>query len=1260
VTPVPDRLIIDLHPDRRVEVASWPEGQASPDVPGEALGLSWPLDDEMLEGLRWYLEDYLRAPFGVYGDRGPAIEADLDNWGRQIFAGLFGTGHPFLREHPRAELVCRSSSAPLLALPWELMRDPAGEPVAIAPGGIVRCLPSAHLDRPITAVGDRLRILMVIARPRGSADVGYRMIARPLLSELGSVRGRAELTVLRPPTFDALTASLADARADGEPFHVVHFDGHGGLAGAEGELSFERPRGGSDRVRATRLAEALADAGVPLVVLNACQSGAVGKQLEAAVATSLLKAGVPSVVAMAYRVYPVAAAAFMSVFYQRLFAGAGVVEAMTAGRRQMYRHNARPSPRGAMPLADWVVPVHYLGRDVFFPQLITKPDREVGRDTGPELAPVGGFVGRDRLLYDMEVTTRERQVVVLHGQAGTGKTELAKAFGRWWRDTGGVDRPDWVIAHSFEPGAASSGLDVIVADIALHVWGPPSAKLDNGARATAVEQALAENRMLLIWENFETVHSMPDVTGATPMADATQRGEFRAFVDRLAGGRSTLVITSRASEEWLGDVQRVEVGGLTVDEAIEYAEDLLDPLPRAASRLASRSYADLQEWLGGHPLSMRLVLPHLQTTDPGPLLEDLREGRVRSGDERAGSPLLDAGLDYSLNHIDRRTSRLLVAVSFFQGVVDADVLGALRHVPGTPPRFAELDGRSWRTVLDDAVNVGLLTDLGDGMYRIHPALPGSLQAHWRAEDPDGHEAERAATLRSLRTVHAHLGVELLDQMDGDNAERALRVIDQQQRTLGYMLAGALRDRAWREAANIAKPLVRYLEQRGLSPEADAWVHRVLACPLSTQDPAAGNLQLFALSTRARHQRDAGRLSDAERSYTAMLDALTTRALDQRQWYLAEVYRGLGSLAHERHELVEADEWHARASTIDREIGNHREASVSDHERGYTAHRANRFAEAERWYRQSLEISSGLGDRRLMGTTSHHLGWLMEDVGRLDEAEHWLSEALMIATDLQVRPLLARIHHSLGRLAHARRRYEDAEKWYVHSLEIKEEVADRTILASTYHQLGMLAHDRGRSAEAVAWLTKAIALNEEFGDTSRLAGNYHELGLVAATDGRLEEAEGWLTEALRIRRELGDTRFVDGVTRQLATIAFKYLDRGWNAYEHDDLQIAEDQLTKSLALYTQLGDQERIADIIRRLGGIAATQGRFGEAMDRAIRSVRVFGFFDERSEDARDMLVRLTAILGTDAFERTWDVVNGDRVPRSVRRFVRSGYKGLT
>ena len=292
-------------------------------------------------------------------------------------------------------MVFRSADPGLLGLPWELMRDGAG-PVALGAGGISRSLPVAGGAGTLEVPGGRLRVLMVISRPAGTADVGYQMVARPLLERLDAVRGEVDLTVLRPPTFDALRQAVKQAADAGEPFHVVHFDGHGvmpgrsaggGAAGGrpammagpgEGVLAFEKPGGGSDHVGASKVAAVLAEGRVPVVVLNACQSGAVGKELEASVATALLKAGCAAVVAMAYSVYAVAAAEFMAAFYESLFAGASVGQAVSAGRRRLFGHDGRPSPKGDMPLADWLVPVHYLRREVRFPQ---------ARTTRPAAAP---------------------------------------------------------------------------------------------------------------------------------------------------------------------------------------------------------------------------------------------------------------------------------------------------------------------------------------------------------------------------------------------------------------------------------------------------------------------------------------------------------------------------------------------------------------------------------------------------------------------------------------------------------------------------------------------------------------------------------------------------------------------------------------------------------------------------------------------------------------------------------------------------------
>ncbi len=60
---------------------------------------------------------------------------------------------------------------------------------------------------------------------------GTRWWRCPLLERLDAVRGEVDLTVLRPPEFDTLRQVLVRAAGNGEPFHVVHFDGHGVMLG---------------------------------------------------------------------------------------------------------------------------------------------------------------------------------------------------------------------------------------------------------------------------------------------------------------------------------------------------------------------------------------------------------------------------------------------------------------------------------------------------------------------------------------------------------------------------------------------------------------------------------------------------------------------------------------------------------------------------------------------------------------------------------------------------------------------------------------------------------------------------------------------------------------------------------------------------------------------------------------------------------------------------------------------------------------------
>jgi tetratricopeptide (TPR) repeat protein len=308
---------------RRVRV-SWQVGTARREA--EAV-FAAPSDARDGERVRWYLEEYAEFP----ADPGPVLaaeaEAQLAQTGADLFdrvfadrdaVGIWEQARDRLSE-VRVEVDTDPGEGPGLA--WELLRDPGtGAAVALGAGSFVRThlRAAGHPELPEPA-GDRLRVLLVIARPGGRDDVPFRSVASRLVRGGADQMRGLDLDVLRPATFARLSQVLHEAKAAGRPYHVVHFDGHGtyvdlsdldlapesnegtgaaslgthggggvrvsplryGIsvagpvqAGQHGYLLFEDPATKENQclVDGLALGRLLVGAGVPVLVLNACRS----------------------------------------------------------------------------------------------------------------------------------------------------------------------------------------------------------------------------------------------------------------------------------------------------------------------------------------------------------------------------------------------------------------------------------------------------------------------------------------------------------------------------------------------------------------------------------------------------------------------------------------------------------------------------------------------------------------------------------------------------------------------------------------------------------------------------------------------------------------------------------------------------------------------------------------------------------------------------------------------------------------------------
>lgn len=1265
-----------------------------------------------LEDLRWYLEDYLQTPFGVYSDRGSRIAGQLAGWGRALFDSVLGAegggDQGDLHGRGAAEIVLRSEVPERLGLPWELMRAPgASAPLVLDGIGITRCVAANSTSDSFDAAGERLRVLMVISRPAGVNDVGYQMIARPLLRSMASAHSAVDLEVLRPPTLEALAARLRDAHDAGAPFQLVHFDGHGAATG-EGALAFESPGGGADPVSGGRLAEILTATDVPVAVLNACQSGAIGKRLETAVATGLLSGGVDAVVAMSYRVYTVAAAEFMTAFYDRLLSGGTIGEAVREGRSRMVQHSSRPSPKGALPLEDWVVPVYYRRREVRFPQLRAMPPSTpaAALDNDP-LAQEEEFVGRDSLFCTLETAASTGRVLVLHGPSGTGKTELAKAFGRWWRNTCGIDRPDGVFWHSFGSGVSSQGLDSAIGEIGLCLYGPEFAQKGRGTRRDMVLEQLRANRLLLVWDDFESVAAIPgDVT--SPL-DETARAELKDFLRTVAAqGQSTILVTSRTPENWLGDVRRLTIGGLLPHEAVEYADQILTPFPAAVARRADRSFAELLEWLDGHPLSMRVILPHLPITEPAallaglqgtqplPIAEDAAEGTP--AEHRARTRSLSASIGYSFVHLSSAGRRLLVALSLLSGAADTEVLGAFSASELAPQRFCGVSVGEWEMVLSEAAHLGLLTTRADGGYGIHPALPAYLAARWRSEEPGIYLDTRTAADRALLDAIAALSKHWGKTMEAEATTEAYGFLNRNLRTIARMLSYALDNRLWKEALPLYIALEQHLYHGGRTEEALGWSDRARSAAEGPGGiPDAGDLpnlhlvhledllDLSTLSAEELREFPAERLRELDEQlqeaesaasrWSGAMPALTLWTVVVKSQ--ADMLSRAGDLDAAEALYRKIHQVGEKNPDLNRAIQSH---GFIGH--GSAAQSRGQFHQAEEMYQTALASSEEAGDRQQCASSLLHLGYMAYGQGRWDQAEQYYQQVLAILKEttghLQSNQYT---YDALGLLAEGRGRLNDAEEWYYKSLDIAEQRRDWYGKSRSLRSLGRLCRQRRHLEAAERFLRRCLALEEEYRSRPGRAEVYFELGMVELLRGK-DESEKWLRQALALHEELGDRDGVANDDRALGLIAIArhqweearqflsealtitkanghregtigcYQLLGELEYKLGRWEEAERWLREALALAEDMGQEIRVAACYQQLGLTAKARGDAAEALECTVWALSLARRFPQTVHRTApgQMLNSVTRQLGIGAIEECWERLTGEPLPGDVRQ----------
>jgi len=1115
--------------------------------------------------LAWYLEKYPLWPDEPYQARARQVERDLVDWGQQLYQAAMpseetanvltawngvsaNAARRFSVQVDAATLsgadeteqrAAQEAATALLGLPWELLHDGQGFLFQGArPTRVRRRLPSTRgYDRP--PLDPPIRILLVSPRPEDDACgyIDHRVSALPLVEAIEHLGGLVELSILQPPTLPALREALDRARARGEPFHVIHFDGHGvydrqkGLGG----LCFEEP---TDLARLERrghrtsytddLGPLLRDHRIPLVFLEACQTAQAEDATES-VASALLQVGVAGVVAMTHSVLVETARRFVTPFYAALAAGQRIGDAMLEGQRTLKDDDARGQVFGAgqLRMQDWFVPVLYQEQDD--PRLFTRAPaprtlEAIRADLARRLGdlpkpPQTGFIGRSRELLALERLLHSERWALIRGQGGEGKTALACELARWRLRTGAAARIAFVSVEQHL--RVEAVLDALGRQL---VAGYSVTAFEDIAKARQpIERALREQSTLIVLDNLESL--LPGSLDA--QAPETLVRETRDTLETILAlaqglldkGQTRLLLTSREPLPAPFDHprNRRELHRLANADAITLIEKVLGQEGSGLPDARTEAIQALIDSVQGHARTLALLAPSLRAQGVEATRERLvalmEEMERRWPGQREQS--LYASVALSLARLSPGQRERVRVLGVFQGGVQLDLLRAMM-------------GWEQTEVVDLAqalIDTGLATAGPYNHLALNPALcpyllreldaptRADLEARWQQamgqyvaflEQQSDQNAELAATLTVLELANL---LALLERIEATGDPESVIDLTTSLHQLFQFLG---RPRLQARLARARDTAARALGVRGHGVSHAAFAAQRTRIE---QQLAAGQLQ--AALDGARALLDGARAAGPAAYPDADYDLAMAHIL------LARVLKTAGAAEPALPLLAQARQGF---ETITRERSNRaaeRMVSVCLAERGDCLLYLGRLDEAAAAYEENIQLAEGLGDARQVAVGKGQLGTVRLQQGRLDEALAAHAEARTRFEALGEPGSVAVFWHQTGMALQEAGRGEAAEDAYRQSLAIEVQLGNKAGQASTLGQLGLLyANVLHRPEEAVARYRQAADRYVEIGDLAGEGRHRNNLAETLCRLGRLDEARREVRRATACKAGLG--------------------------------------------------------------------------------------------------------------------------------------------
>ncbi|MDX1908453.1 MAG: tetratricopeptide repeat protein [Bacteroidia bacterium] len=1121
-------------------------------------------------------------------------------------------------------LYLRSSDPAWLNLPWrKAVTDLPNVQIVATP--VLEALPQYA-----PAIAPPFRILVMISAPvdqETHRKLDYETEEHRIIQALSPLieQGQVYIDFTDDGSLEALRRKLAE-----RPYHALHFSGHGTYQKGVGMLELENPNTLTQQlVPADAFVQALTATPAhtpPLVVLSACQT-AQGDEAtdQAGLAHTLVRAGVPAIVAMNESIRDDYAILFASRLYQYIAQGETLpyafktaTEAIRGAESKEYEkrkgEKVNPEPY------QWLIPELLVAKEVL--RLVDtqrRPEELLPgshvfefTDSGVELVLQRGkaFVGRRKERSELMSALAQQKPILLLGMGGVGKTALAAQLlhGLSLQNPG----TNLLVFNelTFKTNAVFERLLALLTEERRRfAQSQLEAARDTAAQMKCILDALryAEVQVAFVFDNLESFQSGPGQPFQEAYADqeaiiqTVARYKAPVFISEPAAQNEPQAALNAVKKEWtfpliltarypLADMEGMVVRNIHQSSLNDFWKRALHTqLYQTYLRFREAQEADIQQKISPDtkPITYLGFIQQLHTRLGGNFRlleyfdgimaerpEALRQGwanlqalenelqAAREGMDRGPRSLALGGLLALLTAGERLALQLL---AHFRIPVHETALRKQQEQDHLPA----LGTLARMTLIEQQE-----TQPGWISWYAVPLVKDYLEAHPVAEVDFSHEMAGRYFQNYFEKNNSYSNLTQLEESFYHfcHTGQKLNIASIAER----LTSAFYKVSSFKKALNIAVTAEEHAK------EALSFVHRNLLAMLHTK---------------------AGNYEDAVKTYE---DAFEWSLRNNDKQGEATILNNLSQIYSSRSNYVQALKYLLDSFQIQQEISDNSgmAATLSNISAIYNVR--GEFDEALDYLYKSLAYARECSDRKGEGTTLNNIAMVYIQKRDYDRVFSLLHESLNIRRELDDQQGEAGTLNNLGVAYCECGNYNQALKYWDESLRIKRELGDKPGEGPTLNNIAQALIAKGQYDDALKYLKKCLHIQQEIGDISGQGSIYINFAEIYKRIGEINLAHEHLKKSLSIGRTLEDPSIVRDALNQKGMI-LQVIGEYTNAFRC---------FRESLEISQKLKDRRSEARTLCNIGSYYAAQGDYDQAFSSMMVSIEIQREVGDKSGEA--------------------------------------------